>query len=56
MAGCVNLLVDLLSLTFTSSIISDKFGFTVLSVGQRDAAEFRDYSFVAPSVFYKCMF
>jgi len=36
--------------------ISDNFGFTVLSVGQREVAEFRNYSFVALSVFCKCMF
>jgi hypothetical protein len=35
--------------------ISDNFGFTVLSVGQREAAEFRDYSLLALSVFYRRM-
>jgi len=36
--------------------ICDNFGFTVLSAGQREAAEFRYYSLLALSVFYKCMF
>jgi len=38
------------------SLINENLGFRVLYVDIREAAEFRDYSSVALSVFYWCKF
>jgi hypothetical protein len=53
---CVHLPVDLRCFPLTRSPLHDKVIFTVLSVRVREAAEFRDYSLVAISVFCNCMF
>jgi hypothetical protein len=56
LADYVKLLTEMHCSSLIWSLFHDKAIFGIFLIGLREAAEFHNYQFVAPSVFYKYMF